>query len=332
MLNIESRRYIGNKTKLSEWIMDLISKNTNDVHIFCDIFAGTGTISNHALPIYDHVIINDFLYSNNVIYKAFFGKGEWNSEKLDRIAESYNSLNGDEIEDNYFSINFGNKFFDMSSARKTGYIREDIEKHKDDLNEKEKDILLASLIYSIDRIANTLGHFDAYIKKPITRKNFRFELVNAKSYDNVEIFQEDSNELAREIHSDLVYVDPPYNSRQYSRFYHVYENLVKWEKPKLYGSAMKPKPENMSNYCRASALDVFKDLIEHLDTKYIAVSYNNTYNSKSKSSRNRISLEDLEATLSSRGVTKVFAHDYTAFQAGRTDLKDHKEFLFITEI
>ena len=76
MLNIESRRYIGNKTKLSKWIMDLISKNTNDVHIFCDIFAGTGTISNHALPIYDHVIINDFLYSNNVIYKAFFGKGE----------------------------------------------------------------------------------------------------------------------------------------------------------------------------------------------------------------------------------------------------------------
>lgn len=332
MLNIESRRYIGNKTKLSKWIMDLISKNTNDVHIFCDIFAGTGTISNHALQIYDHVIINDFLYSNNVIYKAFFGKGEWDSEKLNEIAESYNRLNGNEIEDNYFSINFGNKFFDMSTARKTGYIREDIEKRKAELNEKEKDILLASLIYSIDRIANTLGHFDAYIKKPITRKNFRFDIVNAKSYDNVKIFQEDSNELARKIHSDIVYVDPPYNSRQYSRFYHVYENLVKWQKPKLYGSAMKPEPENMSDYCRSSALEVFKDLIEHLDTKYIAVSYNNTYKSKSKSSRNRISLEDLKATLSSRGETKVFAHDYNAFQAGKTDLKEHKEFLFITKI
>lgn len=209
MLNIESRRYIGNKTKLSDWIMNLIRRNTDDAHIFCDIFAGTGAITNKAVAIYDHVIVNDFLYSNNVIYKAFFGSGNWNTDKLNKYAERYNNLNGEVIEDNYFSINYGNKYFDLPTARITGYIRDDIEGHKDDLTEKEQCILLASLIYSIDRIANTLGHFEAYIKKPIQRSKFKFELINAKAFDNIDIYREDSNELARKIHSDIVYIDPP---------------------------------------------------------------------------------------------------------------------------
>ena len=96
----------------------------------------------------------------------------------------------------------------------------------------------------------------------------------------------DANKLARQIKSDLVYIDPPYNSRQYSRFYHVYENLVKWEKPKLFGVACKPEPNNVSDYCKVKAKDAFLDLVTNLDTKYLAVSYNNTYKSKSKSSEN----------------------------------------------
>lgn len=232
MLNIESRRYIGNKTKLSEWIMSLIAENCKGAQSFCDIFAGTGTISNQALQHYRHVIINDFLFSNNVIYKAFFGEGTWNKEKIDRIISKYNGINPEKLQDNYFSINYGNRFFEIQTAKKIGFIRDDMQQHRNDYNEKEWCILLTSLIYSIDRIANTLGHYEAYIKKPIARRDFIFEVVNAQSYGNVEIFREDANKLAREITADVVYVDPPYNSRQYSRFYHVYENLVKWDKIK----------------------------------------------------------------------------------------------------
>lgn len=43
---------------------------------------------------------------------------------------------------------------------------------------------------------------------------------------------------------------------------------------------MKPKPENMSEYCRSKALYAFYELITNLDAKYIVVTYNNTYNSK----------------------------------------------------
>ena len=79
---LESRRYIGCKAKLIDWIFDLIAQETRDIHTFCDIFAGTGSVSNRAVTLYDRVIINDFLYSNNILYKAFFASGEWNKEKI----------------------------------------------------------------------------------------------------------------------------------------------------------------------------------------------------------------------------------------------------------
>lgn len=327
-----SRRYIGSKTKLLDWIFDTIQEETYNVHSFCDIFAGTGVVANRAISLYDHVIINDFLYSNNIIYKAFFGVGEWNKEKLCDIITGYNSLDSSKLRANYFSKNYGGKFFEMSEAKRIGYIRQDIEDRKNCLTEKEYCILLTTLIYNIDKIANTLGHFEAYIQKPIEHKPLYLKLIDAHSFPQVDIYREDSNQLARIIKADVVYIDPPYNSRQYSRFYHVYETLVKWDKPELFGVAMKPAPENMSDYCSGRAAQAMRDLVTHLNTRYIAVSYNNTYKSKSSSSENKIRLEELTEILKSVGRTQVFEHDYRAFNAGKTDFKDHKEFLFITHV
>ena len=157
-------------------------------------------------------------------------------------------------------------------------------------------------------------------------------MIDAKSFDNVEIHREDSNQLARRIHTDLVYIDPPYNSRQYCRFYHLYETLVKWDKPELFGVAMKPAAENMSAYCSVKAVDAFEDLVSHLDTRYIVVSYNNTYNSKSSSSENKIQLEDIERILKNLGPTKVFEHSHQFFNTGKTEFYDHKELLFVTHV
>lgn len=299
---------------------------------FCDIFAGTATVTNRFVSKYKSVIINDFLYANNIIYKAFFAPGVWDKDKLVKIICEYNSLRAEDVDDNYFSINFGGKFYDYDSAKLIGHIRQDIEDRKETITEKEYSILLASLIYTIDRMANTVGHFDAYIKKPIKPQKLKIRLVEAKSYDNVVIYREDANTLAKKIKSDIVYIDPPYNSRQYCRFYHLYETLVKWDKPKLYGVALKPEPENMSKYCTTKATDTFRDLIQSLDAKYLVVSYNNTYNSKSNSSENKITLEDIEKILKEKGRTKVYDHDYRFFNAGKTELDDHKEYIFVTKV
>ena len=72
---IENRRYIGNKSKLNDWIMKTIQSVAPEAKTFCDIFSGTGTVANQALKYYDKVIINDLLYSNQIIYKAFFAEG-----------------------------------------------------------------------------------------------------------------------------------------------------------------------------------------------------------------------------------------------------------------
>ncbi|MFR9165702.1 MAG: DNA adenine methylase [Dysgonomonas sp.] len=323
---------MGSKAKLTEWIISTMLNETRNVETFVDIFAGTASIAKAASKYYKEIIINDILYANNVIYKAFFLKSKWDKQKLQNLLNYYNDLNPSKLEENYFSINYGDKFFDYANAKLIGYIRDDIENKENEFNEKELSILLSSLIYSMDKIANTVGHFDAYIKKPIKHKDLNIKLIQPIEINKVSIFQEDANKLAHKIKSDLVYIDPPYNSRQYSRFYHLYENLVKWDKPELYGVALKPEPENMSAYCTVRAKKELDDLIKNLDTSYIVVSYNNTYNSKSHSSENKIKLEEIEAILKERGKTKILDCNHKFFNAGKTDFENHKELLFITKV
>lgn len=332
-IQLHNRRYIGNKYKLIEWIFSIIQKECKG-ETFADIFAGTGVISAVAIRHYKKIIMNDFLYSNNAIYHAFFGDEKWNKGKVDSIIKDYNNICSEDLEDNYFSDNFGGKFFSKSSAKKIGFIRENIEANREKLTEREYCILLTSLIYTADKIANTVGHYDAYFKKEHIDDTFFMKPIDTIETKEKEIciFQEDTNILIKKIKSDIVYIDPPYNSRQYSRFYHVLETLTKWDKPKLYGVALKPEPENMSDYCRNNAKDKFAELVRDIDAKYLVVSYNNTYESKSNSSKNKITLQQIEDVLKKKGETEVFEKDYRHFNAGNTDFNNHKEYLFVTKV
>ena len=329
-LQLQNRRYIGSKHKLIEWIFSIINKECEKGSSFADVFAGTGVVSAVAARHFDEIILNDFLHSNYAIYQAFFGNGKWNKEKLDDIIKNYNNINGEDLEKNYFSEHFGGKYFSHNSSKIIGFIRENIEENKSNLTDKEYYILIASLLYSIDKVANTVGHYDAYFKKDHVEDGFFMRPIDPIEVKKVVIFREDTNLLAKKIRADVIYIDPPYNSRQYSRFYHVLETLTKWDKPKLYGTALKPEEENMSDYCKVRARDRLAELVRDLDAKYLVVSYNNTYDSKSNSSKNKITLQEIKDILTSKGKTKVFEKDYRHFNAGNTDFKNHKEYLFVT--
>lgn len=336
MYNMYNRRYTGSKYKLMEWIRTLIVDNCEG-KIFFDVFAGTGVVTEYMINDYEKYIINDFLYSNEVIYKGFLLQENYDMDKLIKIVGKYNKTNKTKLKDNYVSTNFGDKYFNKDDAKLIGKIREELEISisKKEISSKEYYILLSSLLYSIDKIANTCGHYDAYRKIDNIESKFKYELILPKKLDKkqkIEIYREDSNVLAKEIKADIAFIDPPYNSRQYSRFYHVLENITKWEKPELYGTALKPKAENMSEYCKTSAPKAFKDLIDNLNVKYIVVTYNNTYNSKSSSSKNKITLEEIKTILDEKGKTKVFDKPYKFFNAGKTELKNHKEYVFITKV
>lgn len=330
--HLNNRRYIGNKYSLINWIFSIIKSECHNSDSFADIFAGTGVVSAEAKNHFKNVLVNDFLYSNYAIYKAFFGNESWDKKKVENIIKNYNDIDINNLKDNYFSTNFGGKYFSNKSSKKIGFIREDIENNKINLTEKEYYILIASLIYSIDKIANTVGHYETYFKKDDLEDGFYLKPIKTIETNNITIYREDSNKLAKNISADVVYIDPPYNSRQYSRFYHVLETLTKWDKPKLYGTALKPKEENMSDYCRIKAKVRLAELVKDLKTKYFVLSYNNTYNSKSNSSRNKITLEEIEFILKLKGKTKIFERDYKHFNAGNTDFKNHKEYLFVTEV
>ena len=88
----------------------------------------------------------------------------------------------------------------------------------------------------------------------------------------------------------------------------------------------------MSEYCKVAAFDQFKDLIESANTKEIIVSYNNTYNSKSSSSKNKISHEQILSVLKSKGKTIELSEKHNHFNAGKTEFDDHREYLFITKV
>ena len=326
---LQNRRYIGNKHKLIEWIFSILDKECEGKS-FTDIFAGTGVVAAVASKHFDKIILNDFLHSNQAIYKAFFDNGKWNQEKTNIIIRDYNNINGEDLDENYFSINFGGKYFSKNSAKIIGFIRENIEKNRENLTKREYSMLISSLLYSIDKIANTVGHYDAYFKKEFVDDNFFMRPINPIEAKEVLIFREDANSFAKQIQTDIVYIDPPYNSRQYSRFYHVLETLTKWDKPELHGVALKPEPENMSDYCRVSAKDRFAELVNDINANYLVVSYNNTYESKSNSSKNKITLEEIKKILSKKGKTKVFEKKYRHFNAGNTDFNNHKEYLFVT--
>ena len=333
-MKINNRRYTGNKYKFMSWIKGLILEYCPEHETFFDVFGGTGVVTAEMLDVVQSAVVNDFLYSNEICYKAFFGRGCYDFQKLKQFAGEVAFIDRKVLGDNYVSFNYGGRYFERGDAKLIGAIRERIQSDYvgGSLNEREFSILLASLLYSFDRCANTVGHYDAYIKKSC-RSNFVFELIEPiVSETDVTIHREDANELARRISADIAFVDPPYNSRQYSRFYHVLETIVKWDKPRLSGMAMKPPLENMSEYSRVNAPTVFADLIRNLKVRYIVVTYNNTYDSKSSSSRNKITLEQIKEILNSRGKTRIFEKSHSRFNAGKTDSTKHKEILFITEV
>ena len=88
----------------------------------------------------------------------------------------------------------------------------------------------------------------------------------------------------------------------------------------------------MSEYSRNNATNVFRELICDLDTKYILVTYNNTYDSKSSSSKNKITLDEIREILNKKGKTTIYEKKYHRFSAGKTEKVDHKEFLFLTKV
>ncbi len=335
-LDINNRRYLGSKNKLLGFIVNIVKENCLEYDSFLDIFGGTGVVANAFNQKDKKIYINDILKSNYCSYKAWFSDEVFDLKKIEDIIDDYNVMEG--RKNNYFSENFGGKYFSIQDSKKIGMIREDIEKKfkNKEINAREKSILITSLIYSADRIANTVGHYDAYIKKTKLNDCFKMIPLDIQEGDrNIgnRIFNMNGNELVRKIKADIVYIDPPYNSRQYSDSYHLLENLAEWKKPEVFGVARKMDRTNLkSQYCTIKATKAFKDLVDNLETKYILVSYNNMGEKGVGRSQAKISDKEIIEILESKGKINVFETNYNTFSTGKTKIEDHKERIFFCKV
>lgn len=332
---INQRRYLGSKTKLLGFIDDILQAENIEFETFADIFAGTGTVANHFYNS-SKIIVNDILVSNNYIYQAFFGKDEIRENKLKERLKLYNTLDTKKYDDNYFSNNFSNTYFDATNAKKIGIIRDDIEKlfEKKIITRREKSYLFTSLIYALDKIANTVGHYDAYRKIDSPKKKlFLLPLDIKYSKYSAEIYRDDANELVKRIKADVVYIDPPYNSRQYSDAYHLLENIATWKKEKVFGVAKKIDRSHIkSKYNMKSAGVAFCDLIDNIDAKYILVSYNDMGSSGNARSQSRISDHEILSALKRKGEVRIFETDFRQFTTGKSRKDDLKERIFLCKV
>lgn len=335
LFNISQRRYLGNKNSILDFIDNIIKNEIGEFDSFCDIFAGTGVVGEYFNTKDRKIISNDLLYHNFISQNAFLNADAYDEEKLLSIMSEFNAVKT--TKDNYFSKNFGDKYFSLENARKIGYIREKIKQLfiKDEINLKEKFILLASLNYAIDKIANTVGHYDAFIKKDIKDVEFEMRMLNIDKQANKsnEIYNKDANLLIRDIECDILYLDPPYNSRQYCDAYHLLENLSLWKKPEVFGVAKKfDRTHIKSDYSKTNAAESFDDLIQNAKCKYILLSYNNMANKGNIRSNAKISDEDIIASMSKRGEVKVFEKEYKAFTTGKSSHSDNTERVFFVKV
>ena len=338
--------YIGSKLSLLKFIEESITKVVHEnCYQFCDLFAGTGIVGLHFKKKGFKIISNDIQYYSYVINQQLIGNHQelifanliskipilQQSEIKDRkiiVLNYLNNMNGLEgfITKNYSTENNilqTNKrlYWTTENAMRCDAIRIEIETWKNNslINEKEYFYLLATLIEAVDKVANTASVYGAYLKKIKKSALNPLKLIPQNLYFNDyehEIFNENANDLISKIQTDILYLDPPYNRRQYATNYHLLETIAKYDNPEINGITGLRNYENQkSKYCsKKEVLKSFEDLIMKAKAKYIFLSYNN---------EGLMTEAEVKTVMLKRGEYGIFKKIYNRFKADTDENRNH---------
>lgn len=321
--------YIGSKYSLlcflEENIKQTLKENNSkplSESIFCDLFSGTASVSKVFKRQVKKIIANDKEYYSFVLTKNYIG----NNKILNRSKELIDSLNNirkikSKIYNNY-AKGGGNErqYFSDENAMKIDAVRSKIEnwKNKKIINSGEYFFLLASLLENADKVANTASVYGAFLKhlkasaqKELILKTAEFEL----SDNEHEVYNEDANSLITKIKGDILYLDPPYNSREYGANYHILNTIALYDdfEPKGITGL---RPYTKSNWCKKGKVyNELDTLIKNANFKYIFLSYND---------EGLLSLDAIKEIFSRYGKYKVKSKKYKRFKAdnNRVNKKD----------
>jgi len=325
--------YIGSKYTLLPFIEQVFRQiSDGSEKTACDIFAGTGAVGRLFKKLGLRVLANDFQYYAYALNKAYIEineqppfaqlRREYKNEfarlgdKEDGSIESalafVNSLPG---APGFIAKNYGpageRLYYTEENAEKADAIRQAIEDWlaRGVITEQEYFYLLCSLLEAIDQVANTASVYGAFLKKfkrsalkPLTLK----PLTLYNHVADCRAFRRDANELIEEIECDALYLDPPYNHRQYGANYHVLETIAAYDDPELTGvTGMRDYPR--SRYCKPrDAREALERLIAGARARHILMSYND---------EGVLSFEEIRRILRLRGEPKTFSRTYNRFKA-----------------
>ena len=367
--------YIGSKKSLLHFL-DFVVKIINEKIInknitnrennnlrninFLDGFAGTGIVGKYFNDKYGYIThSNDLEYYSYIISYAllkvpYSGKLEdlineldlletpIDKEKYTLISKYYSEYGKNKKDDEDEEII--RKFWTSENALKADAIIENIQNKLDNeiITQEEYYFLLASLLSSFDKYANTASVYGAFLKKykPCALKKYELKPIHTnliiKNRKNNKIYNEDINSpTITNNNYDIAYLDLPYNSRQYSANYHPLNFISKYDSNIIpYGSTGLLKNSNKSFYSKKitannkkadkNVLTVFTELIENLNTKYILLSYNNEGLMDSKTIIN---------VLEKKGKTTLYKYKYKKFKSQKAQINDYVyEYLYLCEV
>lgn len=272
--------YLGSKKHLTHFLNEHIQTFCGNMKqkTICDLFSGTGIVANSFTC--KELFVNDIeAYSYVRLQQLFNGiesqeyskilsiLNELNPQKDGLIAKLYSKQG--EAKRNYFTI---------ANAQKIDAIRTQILKYQ--LNKtyppKVLNALLSSLLEASDMVANTASMYGAYLKSTKYTATKNLTLLPLEPFkQKAKVFNEDGLRLLEKIQGDLLYLDPPYNHRQYGLNYHILNTIVTYKEftPKGksgYGDYFR------SRWCQALHVkEELQQTLQKANFQYIALSYNN---------------------------------------------------------
>ncbi len=324
--------YIGSKLSLLDFIERSIDEITGgDYFTVCDLFAGTGAVGKHFKRKGKQIIANDIQNYSYVLNRHYIGNHKplkftgleneitelkLSQDKSKTVCEYLSGLTGKSgfIYQNYcLGGSNERQYFSDENGRLCDAVRERIDIWKDNkqITNDEYYFLLCSLLESVDKVANTASVYGAFLKslKKSAQKQLRVAPAELIINDNEHtIFNDNANKVASLNYADVLYLDPPYNHRQYATNYHILETIAKNDEPEIHGkTGLRDYATQKSQYSsRSQVKNAFADLINKAKAKYIFLSYNN---------EGLLSLEDIKKIMSSRGKYGYFTKEYHRFKA-----------------
>jgi adenine-specific DNA-methyltransferase len=333
-------RYIGNKTKLLPFLDAKLRTLGIQPGVAHDAFAGTAAVGRALKANGWCVHSSDLMTYSYVMQRAYVVASD--TERFDVLADAIPSVGGvasgqerlrviaDHLSrrvparEGFFARNFGpaggRMYFTDENARRIDGARTTLhEWHTAGLlSDDAFYVLLAGIIEGADRVANTAGVYAAYIKNWQPNALRHFTIVAqppVRSPGPCVAHQADAIRVAGDLGPvDLLYVDPPYNARQYAGYYHVPELIARgWfsDDVTLRGkTGLIEDGEQRSDWCsRRQAPDALRALLAATGARHVLVSYN---------SEGVIPDRELRGILrdaSTDGTVKRFAQRYKRYRA-----------------